>query len=477
MSAKITDLTALTTLATGDFFCVVDISDTSQAATGTTKKITMANVTSTLTGIPISTALSGAGTGVLTALAINVGSAGAFIVLGGAVGTPTSITLTNGTALPIGGIAGLGTGVAAALAAALNGTTGLLQFNGAYGTPTSITLTNATSLPLSSVTGFGANVGTMLATFNSANIAAACTDETGFSSGALLVFNNAPTLAGIVTTSGSATRTVNAMGALAIDVTKGVNTKTISTGQTFTFSGTPATAETWFSIKITNSSGAAVTATIPSSFSVGQNTTITTVSVPASGIVFLTWEYDGSAYNLYGDPPTTSGSGSFVLTTSPTIGTANLTGANLLAEGGSIQLDPAGSADGAYSGITMTGTSGYAQAFGDLVMLDPNQSPARWELASVSAAAGAVGDCRGGLAVVVVTATDGNTCTLLRFGVVRADANFPTFTVNGAVYATTTGDVTNTQPSTTDHVIRIVGNALTTDEMFFDPDKNWITHT
>lgn len=377
----------------------------------------------------------------------------------------------------------------------------------------------------------GTGVGTMLATFSSANIKSACTDETGSgslvfatsptfttpslgvasatsvnglvitstsstltlppsitltgpaASGTVMTLGNAETVTGVKTFSainafsGSTIRTVNAMGALAIDVTKGVNTKTIATGQTFTFSGTPATAATWFSVKITNSSGGAVTATIPSSFSVSQNTTITTVSVPASGVVFLTWEYDGSAYNLYGDPPTTSGSGSFALTTSPAITTATLAGANVLLEGGSVQLDPAGSADGAYSGITMTGTSGYTQAFGDLVMLDPNQSPARWELASVSAAAGAVGDCRGGLAIVVVTATDGNTCTLLRFGVVRADANFPTFTVNGAVYATTTGDVTNTQPSTTDHVIRIVGNALTTDEIFFDPDKNWITHT
>lgn len=40
----------------------------------------------------------------------------------GALGTPTSVTLTNGTGLPIAGLTGLGTNVATALATALNGT-------------------------------------------------------------------------------------------------------------------------------------------------------------------------------------------------------------------------------------------------------------------------------------------------------------------------------------------------------------------
>ncbi len=41
------------------------------------------------------------GTGVATALAVNVGTAGSFLVNGGAGGTPSSITLTNGTGLPL----------------------------------------------------------------------------------------------------------------------------------------------------------------------------------------------------------------------------------------------------------------------------------------------------------------------------------------------------------------------------------------
>jgi hypothetical protein len=49
------------------------------------------------TGLPVSTGISGLGTGVATALAVNVGSSGAPVVNGGALGTPSSGTLTNCT--------------------------------------------------------------------------------------------------------------------------------------------------------------------------------------------------------------------------------------------------------------------------------------------------------------------------------------------------------------------------------------------
>ena len=60
------------------------------------------------------------------------------------------------------------------------------------GVPTSVTLTNGTGLPISTgVSGLGTNVATYLATPSSANLATAMTDETG--TGAL-VFANTPTL-------------------------------------------------------------------------------------------------------------------------------------------------------------------------------------------------------------------------------------------------------------------------------------------
>ncbi len=47
------------------------------------------------TGLPVSSGISGFGTDVATALAVNVGSSGAFVTNGGALGTPSSGTVTN----------------------------------------------------------------------------------------------------------------------------------------------------------------------------------------------------------------------------------------------------------------------------------------------------------------------------------------------------------------------------------------------
>jgi len=49
------------------------------------------------TGLPISTGVTGLGTGVATALGVNVGTAGSVVVNGGALGTPSSGTMTNVT--------------------------------------------------------------------------------------------------------------------------------------------------------------------------------------------------------------------------------------------------------------------------------------------------------------------------------------------------------------------------------------------
>jgi hypothetical protein len=64
------------------------------------------------TGLPISTGVSGLGTGIATALAVNTGSAGAPVLFNGALGTPTSGTVTNltGTAsININGTVGAAT--------------------------------------------------------------------------------------------------------------------------------------------------------------------------------------------------------------------------------------------------------------------------------------------------------------------------------------------------------------------------------
>ncbi len=82
------------------------------------------------TGLPISTGVSGLGTGVGTALAIAVGSAGGPVTNGGALGTPSSGTVTNltGTAsININGTVGATTPTTiAATTATLSGSTSLV---------------------------------------------------------------------------------------------------------------------------------------------------------------------------------------------------------------------------------------------------------------------------------------------------------------------------------------------------------------
>jgi hypothetical protein len=97
------------------------------------------------TGLPVSTGVSGLGTSVATALAVNVGSAGAVVVNGGVLGTPSSGMLTSCVGLPVStGVSGLGTSVATALAVNVGSAGAVVVNGGALGTPSSGTLTNCT---------------------------------------------------------------------------------------------------------------------------------------------------------------------------------------------------------------------------------------------------------------------------------------------------------------------------------------------
>ena len=218
------------------------------------------------TGLPISTGVSGLGSGVATFLATpsssNLATAvtdetgtGALVfatsptLVTPLLGTPTSVTLTNATGLPIStGVSGLGAGVAtflatpssANLAAAVTGETGtgaLVFATGPVlvsaslttsdiGTPSAGVLTSCTGLPISTgVSGLGTSVATFLATPSSANLAAAITDETG--TGAL-VFATSPTIATPTVTTSAVIPIVNggtaASSTLTLQSTSGAGT-------------------------------------------------------------------------------------------------------------------------------------------------------------------------------------------------------------------------------------------------------------
>lgn len=96
--------------------------------------------------------VTGLGTGIAAALAEAVGTAGAPVVNGGVLGTPSSGSLANCTGLPVGSITGLGTGVATALAVNVGTAGSPLVNGGALGTPSSGSLANCTGLPISGLT-------------------------------------------------------------------------------------------------------------------------------------------------------------------------------------------------------------------------------------------------------------------------------------------------------------------------------------
>lgn len=149
-----------------------------------------------------------------------------------------------------------------------------------------------------------------------------------------------------------------------------------------------------------------------------------------------------------------------------------MTGNITLGENTAIALDPAGSADGKYTGITITGTAGYAQTYGDLVYLAVADS--RWEKTDADALATA-GNVLIGI-VVVAGAADGSACTILLQGQIRADAAFPALTVGAGVFVgETAGAIQVAIPTGADNVIRVVGFALTADEIYFNPSQDWQT--
>ena len=139
-----------------------------------------------------------------------------------------------------------------------------------------------------------------------------------------------------------------------------------------------------------------------------------------------------------------------------------------------IKLDAVLSADEKWSGVTMTGTAGATLAVGDVCFLQTADS--KWELVDGILDGTDLG-FKLQLGICVLAANADAATEMLVYGKVRSAA-FPTFTVGAPVYLDdTAGDLVVTQPSTTNFAIRIVGYAITAEDLCFNPSNDYIVHS
>jgi hypothetical protein len=223
------------TAGTGNSFLINGLAATANTGTGSVvRAISPALTTPNLgtpsaatltsaTGLPISTGLTGAGTGVLSALGNTTNASGGLVTYSGALGTPTSGTLTNATGLPVSALASAGTGVLTALGINIGASGAVVLNGGSLGTPSFGVATNLTGLPLTTgVTGTlpvanGGTAATSLdATLSNSGGVLKCVTGTTSQAGCLKPDGSTITVSGGVITASGASATAITVGTTSI---------------------------------------------------------------------------------------------------------------------------------------------------------------------------------------------------------------------------------------------------------------------
>ena len=137
-----------------------------------------------------------------------------------------------------------------------------------------------------------------------------------------------------------------------------------------------------------------------------------------------------------------------------------------------IKLDATLSGDEKWSGIVVAGTLGSTVATGEVCFL---ASDGKWDKVD-GIQDGTDTGFNKQLGICLDGGNDTDSTEMLLYGKVRS-AEFPAFTVGSPVYLSdTAGDLTTTAPSTTNHTLRIVGFALSAEELMFNPSNDWVVH-
>ena len=193
---------------------------------------------SNVTVTPAVGSITGLGTGVATALAINVGTAGSPVINGGALGTPSSGTATNLTGTASGLTAGNVT-TNANLTGVITSSGNATSIASQTGTGTKFVVDNTPTL-ITPVLGVATATSVNKVTITAPATSAVLTIPDGVtltgpaSSGTAATLGNAETFTGAKTVT-KLVQTVTAMGAQALDGSLGnVFTRTLAGNETFT---------------------------------------------------------------------------------------------------------------------------------------------------------------------------------------------------------------------------------------------------